>query len=94
MKVLDESGVKKIVKNYKDADKNIKNSIAQINSFLNYVRRTYDPTDYGFALYGLSNKEDSLIIPIDETHLCFTVEGTESPILGKIYVCGFCKRFV
>lgn len=94
MKVLDENGVKKIVKNYKDADKNIKNSITQINSFLNYVRRTYDPTDYGFALYGLSNKEDSLIIPIDETHLCFTVEGTQSPILGKIYAGIGCAVFV
>ena len=94
MKVLDENGVKKIVKNYKDADNNIKNSITQINSFLNYVRRTYDPTDCGFALYGLSNKEDSLIIPIDETHLCFTVEGTQSPILGKIYAGIMCAVFV
>lgn len=94
MKVLDESGVKKIVKNYKDADNNIKNSITQINSFLNYVRRTYNPTDCGFALYGLSNKEDSLIIPIDETHLCFTVEGTQSPILGKIYAGIRCAVFV
>ena len=94
MKVLDESGVKKIVKNYKDADKNIKNSIAQINSFLNHVKRTYDPTDRGFALYGLSNKENSLIIPIDKTHLCFTVEGTQSPILGKIYAGIRCAVFV
>lgn len=88
MKVLDESGVKKIVKNYKDADKNINNNITQINSFLDYVKQTYDPTtNYGFALYGLSNKEDSLIIPItDDQHVCFTVEGTQSPILGKIYV--------
>ena len=78
MKVLDESGVKKIVKNYKDADKNINNNITQINSFLDYVKQTYDPTtNYGFALYGLSNKEDSLIIPItDDQHVCFTVEGT------------------
>lgn len=94
MKVLDESGVKKIVKNYKDADNNIKNSITQINSFLSYVRRTYDPTECGFALYGVSNKEDSLIIPIDETHLCFTVEGTQSPILGKIYAGIMCAVFV
>ena len=94
MKVLDESGVKKIVNDYKTADKNIKNSITHINSFLSYVRRTYDPTEGGFALYGLSNKEDSLIIPIDETHLCFTVEGTESPILGKIYAGIRCAVFV
>ena len=88
MKVLDESGVKKIVKNYKDADKNINSNITQINSFLDYVKQTYDPTtNYGFALYGLSNKEDSLIIPInDDQHTCFTVEGTQNPILGKIYV--------
>lgn len=94
MKVLDESGVKKIVKDYKTADTNIKNNITQINSFLDHVEQTYDPTDCGFALYGLSNKEDSLIIPIDETHLCFTVEGTESPILGKIYAGMMCAVFV
>lgn len=94
MKVLDESGVKKIVKDYKTADANIKNRITQIDSFLNYVKRTYNPADCGFALYGLSNKENSLIIPIDGTHLCFTVEGTESPILGKIYAGMGCAVFV
>lgn len=40
MKVLDESGVKKIVKNYKDADNNIKNSIS---NFKTSITKKGDP---------------------------------------------------
>ena len=84
MKVLDESGVKKIVKNYKDADKNIKNSITQLQSVLNRLIDRYD--SIGFATYGVSNAEGGLAIPlIDGISVCFVIEGTDRPIYGKIF---------
>ena len=84
MKVLDESGVKKIVKNYKDADNNIKNDISQLQYVLNRLIDRYD--SIGFATYGVSNAENGLAIPlIDGISVCFVIEGTDKPIYGKIF---------
>lgn len=83
MKVLDERGVKKIVKNYKDADKNINNDISQLQNVLNRLIDRYD--SIGFATYGVSNAEGGLAIPlIDGISVCFVIEGTDKPIYGKI----------
>lgn len=83
MKVLDESGVKKIVKNYKDADKNINNNISQLENVLNRLIDRYD--SIGFATYGVSNAENGLAIPlINGISVCFVIEGTDKPIYGKI----------
>lgn len=83
MKVLDESGVKKIVKNYKDADKKINNNISQLQYVLNRLINRYD--SIGFATYGVSNAEGGLAIPlIDGISICFVIEGTDLPIYGKI----------
>ena len=83
MKVLDESGVKKIVKNYKDADKKIINNISQIQHVLNRLIDRYD--SIGFATYGVSNAEGGLAIPlISGISVCFVIEGTDKPIYGKI----------
>lgn len=83
MKVLDESGVKKIVKNYKDADKKINNNIFQLQYVLNRLIDRYD--SIGFATYGVSNAENGLAIPlIHGISVCFIIEGTDKPIYGKI----------
>lgn len=84
MKVLDESGVKKIVKNYKDADKNINSNITKIQNVLDKLTDRYDSV--GFATYGVSNAEGGLAIPlIDDISVCFVIEGTYRPIYGKIF---------
>lgn len=84
MKVLDESGVKKIVKNYKDADKNINNNISQLQNVLNRLIDRYD--SIGFATYGVSNAEGGLAIPlVNGISVCFVIEGTDKPIYGKIF---------
>lgn len=83
MKVLDERGVKKIVKNYKDADKKINNNISQLQYVLNRLINRYD--SIGFATYGVSNAEGGLAIPlIRGISVCFIIEGTDNPIYGKI----------
>lgn len=85
MKVLDENGVKKIVKNYKDADKNINSDITKIHDILNRLTDRY--TSMGFATYGISNTEGGLAIPLKNgTSVCFTIEGTNRPIYGKICI--------
>lgn len=85
MKVLDESGVKKIVKDYKTADTNIKNSISELQTIIQRLTDRFD--SIGFATYGVSNAECGLVIPlIHNISVCFTIEGTNRPIYGKICI--------
>lgn len=85
MKVLDESGVKKIVKDYKTADKSIKNNISELQIMLQRLTDRFD--SIGFATYGVSNAEGGLAIPLmNGISVCFTIEGTNRPIYGKIQI--------
>nr|UWD62754.1 MAG: hypothetical protein [Bacteriophage sp.] len=84
MKVLDESGVKKIVKDYKTADKNINNTLDKVNIHLQKLSNRYNSV--GFATYGISNAEGGLIIPIiPGISNCFIIEGTRKPFYAKIF---------
>lgn len=85
MKVLDESGVKKIVKDYKTADTNIKYNISELQTVIQRLTDRFN--SIGFATYGVSNAEGGLAIPLkDGISVCFTIEGTNKPIYGKICI--------
>lgn len=92
MKVLDESGVKKIVKDYKTADKTIMSNINTINNKLNGISAIFYAmlnryNTIGFATYGVSNEESGLIIPIDGGQSnCYIIEGTITPFYCKIII--------
>lgn len=85
MKVLDESGVKKIVNDYKTADTNIKHDISELQTVIQRLTDRFN--SIGFATYGVSNAEGGLAIPLkDGISVCFTIEGTNKPIYGKICI--------
>lgn len=85
MKVLDESGVKKIVNDYKTADTNIKHDIYELQTVIQRLTDRFN--SIGFATYGVSNAEGGLAIPLkDGISVCFTIEGTNKPIYGKICI--------
>ena len=92
MKVLDESGVKKIVKNYKDADKTIMSNINTMNNTLNGISIVFQAmlnryNSIGFATYGVSNEESGLIIPINGGQSnCYIIEGTAASFYCKIII--------
>lgn len=92
MKVLDESGVKKIVKDYKTADKTINSNINIINNILNGVsselQAMFNRYNYfGFAIHGVSNEESGLIIPIDDGQpISYIIEGIHSLFYCKVNV--------
>lgn len=85
MKVLDESGVKKIVDDYKTADTNIKHDISELQTVM--LRLIDRFNSIGFATYGVSNAGSGLAISLkDGISVCFTIEGTNKPIYGKICI--------
>lgn len=92
MKVLDESGVKKIVNDYKTADDNIISTTNKISNALNngnsrFRKLTTRVSALGFATYGASNYNEGLVIPIDaDSPNCFIIEGTGDFTYGKIYI--------
>lgn len=85
MKVLDESGVKKIVKDYKTADTNIKNSI---NSFKTSITKKGDPLCN--MIFGSTHDSEQYYVSeyIDKNipYILLMVSNPSIQLYGYIYV--------